>query len=108
MDFLDVTDHLFLRSTKTRQDELRWFGPDPGAYSGGPGAEKGGMWILKLMGELDKKWEEPDVTAARLQYVTKSEFNSPEKHLSSLTSLCRPALHGSTCPPAESADRMKV
>lgn len=65
MDFLDVTDHLFLRSTKTRQDELRWFGPDPGADGGGPDAEKGGMWILKLMGELDKKL---DVTAARLQY----------------------------------------
>lgn len=66
MDLLDATDHLFLCSTKIHQEELRWCGPDPGADSGGPGAEKGGMWVLKLKGELDKKWEEPEVTCARL------------------------------------------
>lgn len=66
MELLDATDHLLLCSTKIRQEELRWSGPDPGADSGGPGAEKGGMWVLKLKGELDKKWEEPEVTSARL------------------------------------------
>lgn len=62
-------DFMFLCRTKTGQDELRRSGPDPRADSGGRGAEKGGMWILKLKGELDfRKWEEPDVLATRLQH----------------------------------------